>query len=335
MSQMTDANTISQISDPTKFYEWQYAQYKVLTDLQNNYMGPLKNYQKAMDMISDFKKMDKSARQSYDGKELVQTLIQSVPISFNGKQAQITLDKMGNIDWAALANSVKDGIPLSIAEQQEILQNTYNAILDDPNIKNFGAVIDLLDTYLPQIANKQDPVTKYYFTPWGEDDADTPKKDSVKIPNKDHSTGSDFLDSFQWGNNIKIPTLTNPWKEASKISNGSLMETYSLAQQIATGDYNQSSQTPKHNVATHGTNGGGSGKDYNKDYKNTYDRSAARPTQVIINIDKLANFDRTAITKNADDQAIINNIETKIAEAVAMLSAQALNSAGSLISQGV
>ena len=335
MSQMTDANTISQISDPTKFYEWQYAQYKVLTDLQNNYMGPLKNYQKAMDMISDFKKMDRSARQSYDGKELVQTLIQSVPISFNGKQAQITLDKMGNIDWAALANSVKDGIPLSIAEQQEILQNTYNAILDDPNIKNFGAVIDLLDTYLPQIANKQDPVTKYYFTPWGEDDADTPKKDSVKIPNKDHSTGSDFLDSFQWGNNIKIPTLTNPWKEASKISNGSLMETYSLAQQIATGDYNQSSQTPKHNVATHGTNGGGSGKDYNKDYKNTYDRSAARPTQVIINIDKLANFDRTAITKNADDQAIINNIETKIAEAVAMLSAQALNSAGSLISQGV
>lgn len=88
--------------------------------------------------------------------------------------------------------------------------------------------------------------------------------------------------------------------------------------------------------STSGTNTGtDKDKDKQKDYKNTYDRSAARPTQVIINIDNLARFDRTAVVKDADDKALIESIETKIAEAVAMLSSQALNSAGSLIAQNV
>lgn len=56
---------------------------------------------------------------------------------------------------------------------------------------------------------------------------------------------------------------------------------------------------------------------------------------MIINIDKLANFDRTAIAGNSDERIIAEAIETKIAEAVAMLSSQALNSASGLIAQGV
>lgn len=88
------------------------------------------------------------------------------------------------------------------------------------------------------------------------------------------------------------------------------------------------------------TSGSNAGTDKNKgnnqkEYANTYDRSAARPTQVIINIDNLARFDRTAIAGNSDERAIAEAIETKIAEAVAMISSQALNSASSLISQGL
>lgn len=72
-----------------------------------------------------------------------------------------------------------------------------------------------------------------------------------------------------------------------------------------------------------------------KDYANTYDRSVARPTQVIINIDKLANFDRTAISKESNERTIAEVIETKIAEAVSMLSAQILTTASATISQGL
>lgn len=89
-------------------------------------------------------------------------------------------------------------------------------------------------------------------------------------------------------------------------------------------------------TGTYGGNPKDDKKKHNqKDYANTYDRSAARPTQVIINIDSLARFDRTAIAKNADEQSIVEAIENKIAEAVTMLSAQALNSASSLIAQNV
>lgn len=91
------------------------------------------------------------------------------------------------------------------------------------------------------------------------------------------------------------------------------------------------------NGSTTGTNAG-TDKDKSKnqkEYANTYDRSAARPTQVVINIDNLARFDRTVIAKNSDDKAIIEMMENKITEAVTMLSTQALNSASSLIAQNV
>lgn len=72
-----------------------------------------------------------------------------------------------------------------------------------------------------------------------------------------------------------------------------------------------------------------------KDYASSYGRNAARPTQVIINIDNLCRFDRTAINKDADSNDIAMAVENKISEAIALLSASALNSAGAVISQGL
>lgn len=76
-------------------------------------------------------------------------------------------------------------------------------------------------------------------------------------------------------------------------------------------------------------------KNKQKDYQSKYDRSSARPTQVIINIDKLCNFDRTAIASNADEQAVIKAVEDNVMQAINMLTSQALTEAGSLISQGL
>ncbi len=86
---------------------------------------------------------------------------------------------------------------------------------------------------------------------------------------------------------------------------------------------------------TVGTDGKKKKKKTQKDYENKYNRNMARPTQVIINIDKLANFDRTAIAKDSDERTIANAIETKIAEAVSMVSSQILTTASSTISQGL
>ena len=338
-----DAKSIGAISDPTKYYEWQFAQYKVLKDMWANYVGPSQNYQKAMDMIADLKGMKKTERQDYDATSLAQTIISAIPISFNGTTAQITLDKMGRVDWIALANSVNNGIPFTIGEQQDILRNTYDAIYNDPNIKNFVSVIDLLQTYLPQIANARSPYDEGHWTNWefGYTDNKQNNNEEVPIPLKPKSTLSTVLTPFKWGSPIKTPTYVSDLNEAISESGGNVIKGTALYQQKHSEIFPQSTNNVKNTIVDKYTRNGvigdtdGKNKNSQKDYKNTYDRSTAKPTQVVINIDKLANFDRTAIAKNADDRAIIETIENKIAEAIAMLSSQALNSASNLISQGL
>lgn len=87
----------------------------------------------------------------------------------------------------------------------------------------------------------------------------------------------------------------------------------------------------------YGTGGGsGAGNGNNqKDYASTYDRGTARPTQVNITIDSLCRFDRTMIAKNADEKEMIEMIENKLGEAISMLASSALNTAGTVIQQGL
>ena len=57
-------------------------------------------------------------------------------------------------------------------------------------------------------------------------------------------------------------------------------------------------------------------------YGNHYSRQTARPTQIIINIGNLANFDKTFIAKNAEEREMVEAMENKVAEAVSMLTSQ-------------
>lgn len=63
------------------------------------------------------------------------------------------------------------------------------------------------------------------------------------------------------------------------------------------------------------------------DYASNYGRDAAKPTHVSINIQNLANFDRTTIAANADERDLMANLEGKIAEAVYRIFAEASNQA--------
>lgn len=56
-------------------------------------------------------------------------------------------------------------------------------------------------------------------------------------------------------------------------------------------------------------------------YKSKYARQGARPTQIVINIDKLANFDKTQFL-TADQKTMANTLQQDIAQAVAMAFAQ-------------
>ena len=331
MLNMANAEDIRNIEDPTKFREWQETQFKILNDLVQKYQSPLLQYEKAMGMIEQYQKLDKKEKKGYDATALAQTLIQSIPIIFNGSLTAIGLDKMGRINWSELAKSVNDNIPLSVAQQQSILQSMYTAIYNDPNIKNCTFIIDLLKKYLPAIANESNPYEEGggLGSMW-----DTPKEDKEKKgPMKPKTFGTPGYLVSQLSN-INIPKWQTDFDRAYD-RNKTLVENTIAFNEKHTG---QSTTTNKKkdikNVSNNTNSTNNAGKNQ-KDYANKYGRDASRPTQVIINIGNLANFDKTTIAKNADDRAITNAIETKIAEAVSMLSAQILTTASSTVSQGL
>lgn len=338
------AEKIRDITDPTKYYEWQNAQYQALQNMVNAYLGPSQYYKTAFSQLKDFKNSGKDERSRFDALSLVQNLVRAVPVEFNNTRGAITLDKMGRIDWMALANSVNNGIPFTIGQQMDILKDTYDTIYNDPNIKNVQSVIELLDRYLPQIANERNPYNGMTFGLWPEDNTwplsngGVVKNETVDVPLSPKPTSLNIPSVFD-SPLLKTPQQNDIIRIAENTPGG-----YLTAPSIYKEKYPD--RFPNNNVNTKkgGTNTGSktgitptpsSSKKSQKDYASTYSRNAARPTQVIINIENLARFDRTAIAQGAEERDIVAQIESKIAEAVMMLSSTALNEASSLISQGV
>lgn len=70
-------------------------------------------------------------------------------------------------------------------------------------------------------------------------------------------------------------------------------------------------------------------------YKSHYDRSAARPTQINIHIDRLANFDRTMVASNAEERDLLASMEGKITDTVYRLFTEAMRSARTLADQNI
>ena len=62
-------------------------------------------------------------------------------------------------------------------------------------------------------------------------------------------------------------------------------------------------------------------------YASHYDRAAARPTQVVFNINNLASFDRTTVASSAEERDLMAAMEDRIARAVYQMFAEASNQA--------
>lgn len=67
------------------------------------------------------------------------------------------------------------------------------------------------------------------------------------------------------------------------------------------------------------------------EYASKYERSSARPTQINIHINELAHFDRTTVASNAEERDLVESMESKIAEAVYRIFAEASNHAQNTI----
>lgn len=370
MNTVGPAKEISELKNPTGFYEWQYAQYQLLKNTYDNYHGPSQYYKQALDLIKQYEGLKtKAERKNFDGLNFAKTVIKSLPIEFNGTSAAITLDKMGHIDWTALANSVNNGIPLNLQQQQEIIQKAYQEIYDDANINKKG-IIELLATYLPQIAQKANGdwgnIPNFGFGNLWDNRTLTEKLSGVPEPAPASWDNSLMAQKWRRDNplmsrhaSLPIFDIGNRYGRVSigdnKIGSGFGKYNWSALGNQAT--YNvpflpnnpfmglthkkdpTSTKNNSINGSTIGTNRvpssskKKSGSGSQKDYANTYSRNTPRPTQVIINIDKLANFDRTMIAKDADERAMIQAIENKMAEVIMQFNSILSNEVNSAVQQ--
>ncbi|WP_373123663.1 phage tail tape measure protein [Bacteroides caccae] len=77
----------------------------------------------------------------------------------------------------------------------------------------------------------------------------------------------------------------------------------------------QTNQTPTPNITSQ------------NEYASKYERSSAKPTQINIHINELAHFDRTTVASSAEERDLVESMESKIAEAVYRIFAEASNHA--------
>lgn len=75
----------------------------------------------------------------------------------------------------------------------------------------------------------------------------------------------------------------------------------------------QTNQTPTPNITSQ------------NEYASKYERSSAKPTQINIHINELAHFDRTTVASSAEERDLVESMESKIAEAVYRIFAEASN----------
>lgn len=325
------ATELQKASDITRFTQYQQGAWNLLTAELNADIGTLSGYLEGVEQLKKGVKAYSdqwwyAVARVYDGLKY--------PLEIAGKTTDIVLNALpdGRIDTSriiAQIQSIADNLQLNITDFAKMASSVYEAMA------KIGAVpgkyySDFMRFTWSQVAHSDVTATDagLYFDQY------------IAKGNKDATWGGlnrqQYIDYIQSSSGNKGRAAKERNLIRKTMANRAAINAknqYDKAMQ----DINNS--TSKDNdLNTSGTNGTNTGADSTKnqkDYKNTYDRSIARPTQVVINIDKLANFDRTAIAKNTDDRAIIEMMENKIAEAVAMLSTQALNSASSLIAQNV
>lgn len=97
-------------------------------------------------------------------------------------------------------------------------------------------------------------------------------------------------------------------------------------------DIKKTTEKYTNNTVNNGVDGNGATDPKDQDsYASKYTSASARPTQIVFNIDKLANFDRTTVAASSEEKDLIASMETKIAEAVYRIFAEAANSANNLV----
>lgn len=229
---------------------------------------------------------------------------------------QMMFDRRGMIDWATMAQRYNEkGKAFTTGQKSAILTEAYQAMAKDPNLTKIPGISDLLRTYLPLIAN-----TRFTFRPGdtgGVHVGDQIDANEWKEPlrqwyiNSGEYTGGKSFDKFfkdkKWMTDKNLGRINNWWMKHN--GGGSLSS--------STG----AKTTPPPSASDQSA------------YENKYNKGAARPTQIIFNMDQLCKFDHTQVA-SPQQKDVAESVGRQMAIGLQQLFAQAVAEFGTIGQEG-
>ena len=254
-------------------------------------------------------------------------------ISADGKQQaniELILSTLsdGRLDFTNILEQIRSKVTnfnLTVQGFTDIIGTAYK-MMAEAGVIDIKSRADLRNQILHQMtgAKYNDETPRQYYAQWIQNNANS---EWVKagISEKQYV---DFImgrsgETLNLGNRIvsRAEEKKQMWRNmAGKTADKILEQNQNLINQ-AEKLGNQNNNTPQ-GVSTPTTP---TSVNNQTAYASPYERSAAKPTQVIININELAHFDRTAIASNADERDLMAAMEERIAGAVYQIFAEASN----------
>lgn len=229
---------------------------------------------------------------------------------------QMMFDRRGMIDWATMAQRYNEkGKAFTTGQKSAILTEAYQAMAKDPNLTKIPGISDLLRTYLPLIAN-----TRFTFRPGdtgGVHVGDQIDANEWKEPlrqwyiNSGEYTGGKSFDKFfkdkKWMTDKNLGRINNWWMKHNGGGSSS----------SSTG----AKTTPPPSASDQSA------------YENKYNKGAARPTQIIFNMDQLCKFDHTQVA-SPQQKDVAESVGRQMAIGLQQLFAQAVAEFGTIGQEG-
>lgn len=243
-------------------------------------------------------------------------------VSADGKrradlQLQLSALPDGRIDYSKIIKDVKDKIGnfhLSLNQFSNMLAKVYQMMADAGLIS--GDKKNLQNIVLRQMVSSHAAITR-------NDIIDYYQRNIKSNPNSEWAGVSaqqyaDFVLGHK-GNTIKTAKRTATRAEEKSYITRDIARRY-VGTTSSTASAPSVTKTSKPAAVSN-----------QKDYASSYSPSAARPTQINININELAHFDRTSVASSAEERDLMAAMESKISNAVYQIFATASNQAQRLI----
>ena len=202
-------------------------------------------------------------------------------------------------------------------------------------LKNMGLTDEQIDQYYEKTeedAKHEDEARRRNSDPFGYKNASNP----TGLDNAWGNYQSNMLEmakSTEWQIPMATPNASSftPWAKELKRKEDKALD--KMISEDAKQYIKQADAAKGNGKGGNGTGGDGTGNGTDQTgYGSNYDRSSAKPTQIVFNIDKLANFDRTVVAASAEERDLIASMESRITETVYRIFAEAANRASSSIS---